>query len=215
MLNNLFKTKIKDFEEKDGENDQDKEKNLRKEIEEKLKDLGNKHNEVLSKHAKFLSNDTSESIKNTKVKALNNEYLQKKRRKEESKNTLGKDWFDMKVPEMTPEIRQDLKALQLRNIIDPSRFYKKMDRKTIPKFFQIGKVEDNILDGKASRMKKSEVKSRFAEEILEADKIRNFTLNKFNEIQEERRKMGKKKLKMNKFKLKNWTKSRKSEFIIK
>lgn len=43
----------------------------------------------------------------------------------------------MKAPEMTEELKNDLKALQMRAAIDPKRFYKKNDRKGLPKYFQV------------------------------------------------------------------------------
>ena len=76
---------------------------------------------------------------------MNYEYKQKKIRKEENLNTTGKDWYNMKAPEITPELKEDLKALKLRNIIDPSRFYKKSDSKKLPKFFQDGRILENMI----------------------------------------------------------------------
>lgn len=43
----------------------------------------------------------------------------------------------MKEAEMTPELENDLKAIQMRSILDPKRFYKKNDMKTLPKFVQV------------------------------------------------------------------------------
>ena len=60
------------------------------------------------------------------------------------------------------------------------------DRKGYAKFFQIGTIQDNILDGKANRLKKNEIKNRIAEQLLDYDLEQNFTLRKFNEYQEQR-----------------------------
>lgn len=43
----------------------------------------------------------------------------------------------MKAPELTDEIKRDMKILQMRSVLDPKRFYKKNDRKAIPKYFQV------------------------------------------------------------------------------
>lgn len=43
----------------------------------------------------------------------------------------------MRPPEMTDEVKRDLEVLQMRNVLDPKRFYKHNDRKTLPKYFQV------------------------------------------------------------------------------
>ena len=40
--------------------------------------------------------------------------------------------------ELTPEIRNDLKAIQMRNQIFSKRFYKNNDSQKLPEYFQIG-----------------------------------------------------------------------------
>ena len=135
------------------------------------------------------------------VKPLNEHFLEKKRRKEENKNSTGPKWFNMKAPELTTELKQELKAVKLGNLSTPFEFHKKSDRKGYAKFFQIGTIQDNILDGKANRLKKSEIKNRIAEQLLDYDLEQNFTLKKFNEYQEQRKKIGLKKSKLNKYKL--------------
>lgn len=149
------------------------------------------------------------------IKPLNHEYQQRKIRREQNLKTTGPDWFNMQAPEITPEIKEDLKALQLKNIIDPSRFYKKSDAKKLPKFFQVGRILDNITDGKKYRLRKSEVKNRIAEEILEADLAKNYSLRKFEELQGKRRKLGLKKMKINKYKMKNKKFSGRKDFVFK
>lgn len=149
------------------------------------------------------------------IKPLNYKFLEQKQRREEYSKTTGDAWFNMKAPELTDEIREDLKAVQLRHVIDPSRFYKKMDRNNLPKFFQMGTILDNIVDGKKNRLKSSQVKSRLVEEFLEEDKEKNYSLRKFEEIQDQRRKIGLKKTKLNKYKLQNKGQSRKAGFVVK
>lgn len=45
----------------------------------------------------------------------------------------------MKAPEITEELKGDLKVLKMRGSLDPKRFYKKNDRDGFPKYFQVGK----------------------------------------------------------------------------
>lgn len=49
----------------------------------------------------------------------------------------GDEWYNMKAVEMTPELQNDLKAIQMRSVLDPKRFYRKNDMKTLPKYFQV------------------------------------------------------------------------------
>ena len=35
--------------------------------------------------------------------------------------TKGKNWFEMKAPEMTEELKNDLTVIQYRNVLDPKR----------------------------------------------------------------------------------------------
>ena len=150
----------------------------------------------MSKYCTLYSKDNA-------VKPLNENFLEKKRKREENKRTTGPKWFNMKAPELTTELKQELKAVQLGKLSEPFQFHKKNDRKGYAKFFQIGTIQDNILDGKANRLKKSEIKNSIAEQLLDFDLEKNFTLRKFNEYQEQRKKIGIKKSKLNKFKLKN------------
>ena len=55
----------------------------------------------------------------------------------ESGKSAGKQWFNMAAPELTTELKNDLKALQLRNAIDPKQHYKANDSKELPKYFQV------------------------------------------------------------------------------
>ena len=163
--------------------------------EKELLTYKKKSSEIMSKYCTLYSKDNA-------VKPLNENYLEKKRKREENKKTTGPKWFNMKAPELTTELKQELKAVQLGKLSEPFQFHKKSDRKGYAKFFQIGTIQDNILDGKANRLKKSEIKNRIAEQLLDFDVEQNFTLRKFNEYQEQRKKIGIKKSKLNKYKLK-------------
>ena len=140
--------------------------------------------------------------KEKNVKHININYVNKKARKEEMKNTTGPLWYNMKAPELTPELKEDLKAMQIKQYTDPTQFFKKNDKNKLEKFFQIGTIKDNILEGKKNRLRKNEVRKRIAEEILDRDISKNYTLKKFDEIQKQKRKIGLKKSQLNKYKLK-------------
>ena len=102
---------------------------------------------------------------------------------------------------------------QLKAYIDPFNFKKKNDKNIREKFFQIGTVQDNILDGKNSRLKKSMVKNSIIEEMIDMDMQRQFSSRKFEEYQKIKRKIGIKKAKLNKNKL--YAKGKTTGLIIK
>ncbi|KAI3643309.1 hypothetical protein MP228_012864 [Amoeboaphelidium protococcarum] len=79
---------------------------------------------------------------------------QKQSKKRMGASDAGSDWYHMPRTEITPEIEQDLRLIQMRNVLDPKRFYKK---------------DNSILQGalakgankKAGGNKKGQVKSAF------------------------------------------------------
>ncbi|XP_017399694.1 deoxynucleotidyltransferase terminal-interacting protein 2 [Cebus imitator] len=112
-------------------------------------------------------------------------HLQKKRRKERQK-TAGDGWFGMKAPEMTDELKNDLKALKMRASMDPKRFYKKNDRDGFPKYFQIGTIVDNPADFYHSRIPKKQRKRTIVEELLADSEFRRYNRRKYSEIMAEK-----------------------------
>ena len=205
MLNEIFSKYRNDDNNEDlkdnieSDNDDNKIENQKSSDFLNEKDLltyKKKSADIMSKYCTLYSKDNA-------VKPLNENFLEKKRKREENKRTTGPKWFNMKAPELTTELKQELKAVQLGKLSEPFQFHKKNDRKGYAKFFQIGTIQDNILDGKANRLKKSEIKNSIAEQLLDFDLEQNFTLRKFNEYQEQRKKIGIKKSKLNKFKLKS------------
>ena len=205
MLNEIFSKYRNDdnnldlnSEDESNDNNNNKQENFKSDFlnEKDLLTYKKKSADIMSKYCTLYSKDNA-------VKPLNENYLEKKRRREENKRTTGPKWFNMKAPELTTELKQELKAVQLGNLSQPFQFHKKNDRKGYAKFFQIGTIQDNILDGKANRLKKSEIKNTIAQQLLDFDLEQNYTLRKFNEYQEQRKKIGIKKSKLNKFKLKS------------
>jgi len=204
MLNEIFSKYRNDDNNEDLKSEDESNNDNNKQENQKTSDFLNekdlltykkKSADIMSKYCTLYSKDA--------VKPLNENYLEKKRKREENKRTTGPKWFNMKAPELTTELKQELKAVQLGNLSQPFQFHKKNDRKGYAKFFQIGTIQDNILDGKANRLKKSEIKNSIAEQLLDFDLEQNYTLRKFNEYQEQRKKIGIKKSKLNKYKLKS------------
>ncbi|XP_040854719.1 deoxynucleotidyltransferase terminal-interacting protein 2 [Ochotona curzoniae] len=111
--------------------------------------------------------------------------LQKRRRKERQK-TAGDGWFGMKAPELTDELKNDLKALKMRASMDPKRFYKKNDRDGFPKYFQVGTIVDNPADFYHSRIPKKQRKKTIVEELLADSEFRRYNRRKYSEIMAEK-----------------------------
>ncbi|KAL2943590.1 rRNA-processing protein fcf2 [Bienertia sinuspersici] len=144
-----------------------------------------------------LYNPTSNLIDGLYVPPNNPSKLNKLLRKQ-VKDTTGSSWFDMPAPVLTPELKQDLQLLKLRNVMDPKRHYKKSDTKskTLPKYFQMGTVVESASDFYSGRLTKKERKSRIADELLSDGSLAHYRKRKVREIEEERRPGGNEKWKI-------------------
>nr|XP_055023589.1 deoxynucleotidyltransferase terminal-interacting protein 2 [Misgurnus anguillicaudatus] len=162
----------------------------------------NKVDELLKKSvidADFEKKDAAPPYKESKNAA-------KLKRKMEREKTTGDGWFNMKAPELTEELKNDLKVLKMRSALDPKRFYKKNDREGFPKYFQVGTVVDSPVDYYSSRIPKTQRKRTVVEELLADAEFRSNNKKKYQEIMTEKAaqaagKMNKKKHKFHKKKL--------------
>ncbi|XP_054239955.1 deoxynucleotidyltransferase terminal-interacting protein 2 [Indicator indicator] len=125
----------------------------------------------------------------------------KKQRRAEREKTTGDGWFGMKAPEITSELKNDLKVLKMRASLDPKHFYKKNDRDGLPKYFQIGTVVDSPIDFYHSRIPKKQRKRTIVEELLADSEFRRYNKKKYQEIMSEKAAFaaGKRNRKMKKF----------------
>lgn len=92
-------------------------------------------------------------------------------------------WFNMKQPEMTPEIKRDLQIIKQRSALDPKRHYKK-DKWEIPKFFQMGTIIEGNTEFYSSRLKRKERGKTMVEELLHDDTTKKYFKRKYHEIQQ-------------------------------
>ncbi|XP_056115576.1 deoxynucleotidyltransferase terminal-interacting protein 2 isoform X2 [Rhinichthys klamathensis goyatoka] len=113
-------------------------------------------------------------------------HAAKHKRKAEREKTTGDGWFNMKAPELTEELKNDLKAQQMRSAMDPKRFYKKNDREGFPKYFQVGTVVDSPVDFYNSRIPKKQRKRTIVEELLADAEFRSYNKRKYQEIMTEK-----------------------------
>ncbi|XP_058495297.1 deoxynucleotidyltransferase terminal-interacting protein 2 [Solea solea] len=119
----------------------------------------------------------------------------------ERQKTTGDAWFNMKAPEITQELKGDLRVLKMRSSMDPKRFYKKNDRDGFPKYFQVGTVVDSPVDFYHSRVPKKERKRTMVEELLADAEFRQTNKRKYQQAVTEKASQaaGKRNKKKNKF----------------
>ncbi|KAJ3599388.1 hypothetical protein NHX12_033351 [Muraenolepis orangiensis] len=110
----------------------------------------------------------------------------KLKRKEEKEKTTGDGWFNMKAPELTVELKADLKVIKMRGALDPKRFYKKSDREGLPKYFQVGTVMDSPTDFYHSRIPKKDRKRTMVEELVADADFRRQNKKKYRDIMAEK-----------------------------
>ena len=97
--------------------------------------------------------------------------------------SAGPQWFDMKAPAMTEEVKRDLKLLRLRGVADPKRFYKKADTGKLPTHFAMGTVVESAADFYSGRMVKGDRRQTVGEEMLADAHAASYRANKFAELQ--------------------------------
>ncbi|KGQ87043.1 hypothetical protein MEO_03197 [Candida albicans P94015] len=103
--------------------------------------------------------------------------------KKKTTETSDERWFNMKQPEMTPEIKRDLQIIKQRSALDPKRHYKK-DKWEIPKFFQMGTIIEGNTEFYSSRLKRKERGKTMVEELLHDDTTKKYFKRKYHEIQQ-------------------------------
>ena len=117
----------------------------------------------------------------------------RKKRMREDDDTAGPKWFNMKRPELTPEIIHDVNAMRLRSHLNPKKFYKKKDIEDMPKYFQIGTVMPSPFEPKSHSLEKSSRRKPLVEQLLEDDSQLNFSRKKWLEVREARKRLNKRK----------------------
>jgi len=92
--------------------------------------------------------------------------MQKKQARLERATSTGGDWFNMKAPEMTEEVKQNLEVLQMRSAINKKRVYKKNDMRVLPKYFAMGTVVEHAADFYSSRIPRKQRRKTLVEELM-------------------------------------------------
>ena len=93
----------------------------------------------------------------------------------------------MHAPEMTEELANELKLLEMRGSLDAKRYYNEKKSKKKPKFFQIGRIIEGPGEFYSSRLTKKERKRTMVEELLADSKFQRYNKKRFLKLQLTRR----------------------------
>ncbi|KAL1376196.1 hypothetical protein pipiens_017040 [Culex pipiens pipiens] len=129
----------------------------------------------------------TEKQKNLATLSMSDRQLKEQSRKERAK-TKGGNWFNLAAPEMTEETKNELELIRMRSALDPKRFYKRSEMKTLPKYFQIGKVIDSPLEFYNERGTKKTKAKTLVDELLEDAEFQRYNKRKYAEALEKRKK---------------------------
>lgn len=132
---------------------------------------------------------TNEAKKLDVVK-INDPITRVKRTAKDEPEDSGSEWFNMKKPEMTAEIKRDLLILKNRSALDPKRHYKK-EKWQVPKYFQTGTIVEGNTEFYSARLSRKNRGKTLAEEILHDDDSSKYFKRKYYEIQKQKTSGGK------------------------
>uniref|UniRef100_A0A915K1Q2 Fcf2 pre-rRNA processing C-terminal domain-containing protein n=1 Tax=Romanomermis culicivorax TaxID=13658 RepID=A0A915K1Q2_ROMCU len=114
-----------------------------------------------------------------------------------------KDWFDLPATELTDERKHDLEIMALRDVLDTKSFYRKDDRRVLPKYYQIGTVIEDATDFYSDRIPKKQRKQTIVDELLASSEFQKRQKAKYKEILMKKKAIAPKSLKFKKKKRKN------------
>lgn len=118
--------------------------------------------------------------------------VENKRKKKVIDDSAGPQWFNMKSPIITPEIKQDLDALKLRRHLDPKHHYRKNDMKETPKFFHIGTIINAPDEPKNQIIDKDKRRKPLVDQLLAQDSELRFSKKKWESVMKSKPKKHKK-----------------------
>lgn len=142
----------------------------------KLKNRVDNLPKITSNLEKTLQTKTKDVVK------INDPIVIKQKKQEETDS--GKEWFNMKQPELTDSIKRDMLIIKNRSALDPKRHYKK-EKWEIPKFFHMG----TIIEGNTefyTRLNKKQRGKNLVDEILHDDDSQKYFKRRYNEIQQQK-----------------------------
>ncbi|XP_058451800.1 deoxynucleotidyltransferase terminal-interacting protein 2 [Malaya genurostris] len=129
----------------------------------------------------------TEKQQNLTTLSMTERQIKEQNRKERAK-TKGANWFNLPAPEITEEVKNELELIRMRSVLDPKHFYKRSEMKTLPKYFQIGKVIASPLDYYNERGTKKTKAKTLVDELLEDAEFQKYNKKKYAEALEKRKK---------------------------
>lgn len=99
----------------------------------------------------------------------------------------AKDWHEIPVVRMTPELEKDLRLIENRNHLDPKRFYKSSGtgRKPgeLPSRVHVGTVVVGAHEFYSGRLTKRERRKTFTDEVMSDERVQQFTKTRYRKLQ--------------------------------
>ncbi|KAJ9661698.1 dTDP-fucopyranose mutase [Coniosporium apollinis] len=117
------------------------------------------------------------------VRKVEEPVRQKQKQAEEKKATAGPDWFGLPRLDPTPELKQDIKLIQMRSVLDPHRHYRKEGKAQMPEYAQVGTLIEGPTEFYSARIQKKDRKKTFVEEVLAAEAENGRFKRKYEEVQ--------------------------------
>ena len=94
-----------------------------------------------------------------------NSHIVSQKKPKQSKKDLTDKWLQMTTPEVTEEIRNDFRYLELRRFSSKKNFYKSSGIKGVPDQFQVGTVIEGAGDFYSGRFTKKQRPQSIVEEV--------------------------------------------------
>jgi len=88
----------------------------------------------------------------------------------------------LKPLEMDDKLKRDIKVIQMRNYMDPKRFYKNPDK--MGAILGVGTVIEGAAEFKSHRINRKDRKQSIVEEVMADRSIKGYTKNRYAGIQE-------------------------------
>ncbi|XP_058120636.1 deoxynucleotidyltransferase terminal-interacting protein 2 [Anopheles ziemanni] len=116
------------------------------------------------------------------------EAARQKLNRAERQKTKGREWFNMAAPEVTPEMKNELDLIRMRSVLDPKKVYGRVEKRSTPKYFEIGTVLESPLDHFNERGTKKANKQSLVDELMADAEFQKFNKRKYAEALEKRKK---------------------------
>lgn len=105
-------------------------------------------------------------------------------RSQNDQTDAGAQWYNLPKTELTSTLKRDLQLIEMRNVLDPHRHYKKNTRRgKIPTFSQVGTVIEGPTEWYSGRINKKDRSKNFVEEEIRNEQVSGRFKRKYNEIQ--------------------------------